>query len=53
MGWALVAADCGQTVGFAFGTLSQFAPLCPAGHLPHRWGERQVALALPQSNVEC
>ncbi|OOO20906.1 hypothetical protein BTE56_11255 [Agrobacterium pusense] len=22
-----------------------FTPLCPAGHLPHRWGDRSAAMS--------
>jgi hypothetical protein len=32
------------------GLSASITPLCPAGHLPHRWGDRQVAGFL--QNVE-
>jgi hypothetical protein len=31
---------------------NQFAPLCPAGHLPHGWGDWLGAQTLPYRNVE-
>ncbi|TAV47621.1 hypothetical protein ELI30_04995 [Rhizobium leguminosarum] len=26
-------------------------PLCPAGHLPHRWGDRQEAMLRPKFTI--